>query len=603
VILRPDLFRALIVAVDKYEDDRIPELKSPVGDTIDVLRWLGAMGVPWEQVTVHVASRSPRREDLDTTALALGTRLIQGPQAEAGAVRLVDAGRASIVKSLSGLLKLPAGAAEGLIVFLLGHGFQIPKRSELTTRVFLTEDYSPDLTLNIAIGHLMETLRYTSSLRHVTVVFDACSVQPFGDDERETVTPGTLDELRIGALNPATGVALCSASGQLELAQESLVEGEGSVFLSAFLEATEPDSIEDDFIWFEGDQPVLDLRRVMEQAVMPLVRRSTEGAQNPELSPLGAYTATGAIPLYIIDRPIDKKQFIVEQSVRDASRAGGNWVELAFDRRRAVERVRGLSLAADRFRQATSLVERVPRDSQLRGALLAGLLVAESDLRLQAEALGSNDWNVSGDMTDELRFGSKELGRAAEHGDRARAMDDPSGRLASAGRAYHNGFRELRLVMEVAYATAVWQALRSVVRRTQGLDADQAVRILSQWVAVADASYLSSRADDIAVRVGTGDESPGLLLLRHHGRLEHEQWWMRAQLDPVATTIADDLAGFLQAIRAQVADALTSADGESLQEAIRRLLEAYPRVSDVLDHAILEALGRRATSWRWRATG
>jgi hypothetical protein len=591
------------VAVDRYDDDRIPELKSPVRDAIDVLRWLGALGVPWEHTTVHVASRSPLRETLDAEALTLGTRLIHGAREEAGAVRLLDASRASIVKSLSGLLKLPAGAADGLLVFLLGHGFQIPKRSELTTRVFLTEDYSPDLTLNIAIGHLMETLRYTSSLRHVTVVFDACSVQPFGDDERETVMPGTLDELHIGALNPATGVAFCSASGPLELAQESLVDGEGSVFLSAFLEATEPDSIEDDFIGFEGDQPVLDLRRVMEQAVMPLVRRSTGGAQNPELNQLGAYTATGAMPLYVLDRTIDKKQFILEQTVRDAGRAAGNWVEMAFDRRRAVERVRGLSLGADRFRQATSLVERVPRDSQVRGALVAGLLVAESDLRLQAEALGSKDWNVSGDMTDELRYGSKELDRAAEHGNRARSMDDPTGRLASAGRAYQNGFRELRLVMEVAYATAVWQALRSVVRRTEGLGADEAVRILSQWVAVADASQLSSRADDIAARVGTGDESPGLLLLRHHGRLEHEQWWMREQFDREPTTIAEDMVGYLEAVRAQVADALTGDAAEPLQEAIRRLLDAYPKVSDFLDRTVLEALGRRATSWRWRATG
>ena len=39
------------------------------------------------------------------------------------------------------------------------------------------------------------------------------------------------------------------------------MEGKGSVFLAAFLEATE--NIEDDYIEFEGEEPVIDLRRVM----------------------------------------------------------------------------------------------------------------------------------------------------------------------------------------------------------------------------------------------------------------------------------------------------------------------------------------------------
>ena len=57
-------------------------------------------------------------------------------------MRLIDARRDSVVTSVGDLLALPAGAADGLIVFLLGHGFLLPRRNEPTTRVFLTEDYS-----------------------------------------------------------------------------------------------------------------------------------------------------------------------------------------------------------------------------------------------------------------------------------------------------------------------------------------------------------------------------------------------------------------------------------------------------------------------------
>ena len=345
VVRDPEGIRALIVAVDKYNavdtsgQDLIPELKSPFADALDILRWLGELGVPRRNTVVHLASRSPHRESPEQQTLVLGTK--SSPDPEPDEVRLVDAKRDSISRSVAALMDLAPGTADGLIVFLLGHGFQLPKRPhQPTTRVFLTEDYEPPrFPVNISVEDLAETLRHTSSFTHVTVLFDACSVQPFGDDQRDTVEAMDLD-IHPGTRNRATGVALCSASGQLELAQESLEEGEGSVFLAAFLEATEPDHIEDDFIGFEGDQPVLDLRRVMERSVIPRVQGTTEG-QNPELIPLGAYLATGAMPLYLLNRQIDKTRFMLEQRVRDAGRAGGNWVETALDRRQAVARIRG----------------------------------------------------------------------------------------------------------------------------------------------------------------------------------------------------------------------------------------------------------------------
>ena len=174
-----------------------------------------------------------------------------------------------------------------------------------------------------------------------------------------------------------------------------------------------------------------------------------------------------------------------------------------------------MCLCVDRFREATAFADRALTDSSARRSLIDALLTVERDVRTQAEALDSAHWTVTGDMTDELRVGRAKLSKATDYADLAREPDaDPVRALALAGPEYQRGSRELRLVMEVAYVKAVWDALRNVVNRTSGLDADDAVRILGQWVAVADAPYLSSKADDIASRVGTGDGSPGLLLLQ-----------------------------------------------------------------------------------------
>jgi hypothetical protein len=146
----------------------------------------------------------------------------------------------------------------------------------------------------------------------------------------------------------------------------------------------------------------------------------------------------------------------------------------------------------------------------------------------------------------------------------------------------------------------VWEALRNVVRRTDWLDADNAVRIIGEWVAVADAPLLSSKADEIASRAGTDAGSLGMLLLRQHLRLEHEQSWIRDAIDQRATPIAVDMLG---QVRAQVADALVSDAAPPLLDAIRRLLETYPALADDRDRLVLEALSRRAAPWSLGRTG
>jgi hypothetical protein len=625
VILQPEFFHALIVAIDKYDDDRITELKSPVTDTLEVLRWLGALGVPPENITCHVASRSPHRPPgsidaiLDPEGRAPGVQFTAAPERTVGAVRLMNAKRDSIVRSIGELLHLPVEPADsgrdgsvdgGLVVFLLGHGFQLPQRNEPTTRVFLTEDYTLEIPdKNIPMGYLTDTLLYTAAFRHVTVVFDACSVQPYTAQQRETVSPEKLGIL-LGDPNVATGVALCSASGQLERAQESVVSGEGSVFLAAFLEAT--DRIEDDCIEFEGIQPVVDLRRVMARYVTPRVRARTAKGQNPALVTLGAYTEqsqepcgsddpTWPVPLYRLDRAIDRVAFCRERRARETAGGERSWVDIALDHRWRVVRARGLRLGSDRFREATSHAAGVPTDGTGGQSLIEGLLIIESDLRSQAETLGTERWQVPPDMSDELRAGKLALEEAAEYADRARQPgDDRLSRLALAAQTYVEGLQELRLVIEVAYTKAVWEALRNVVRRTEWLAADDAVRVIGQWVAVADAPLLSSKADEIALRTGTDVGSPGLLLLRQHLRLEHERSWIREGDDQRSTPTTVEL---LEQVRAQVEEALVGDAAPPLLDAIRRLLETYPAVSDDRDRLVLEALNRRAAPWTLGRTG
>ena len=185
VIHKPHLFRALIVAVDKYDDEDIKELKSPVTDACQVLRWLHALGVPPENIICHVASSSPHKDRLDEVASPLrhGSPPARAPRR--GPCGWSMPPRVHRRLGLRAHLSVesddppvesdnppvesddppvesddppvesddppvesddPSVESASLIVFLLGHGFMLPKRSEPTSRSFITQDYTKAIT-------------------------------------------------------------------------------------------------------------------------------------------------------------------------------------------------------------------------------------------------------------------------------------------------------------------------------------------------------------------------------------------------------------------------------------------------------------------------
>lgn len=602
-----DRVQVLIVAVDRYQDERVPEVPGAVHDAVALLRWCAALGVPWEQITLHVPPGSPLRDELDRAAEELGTGFATAATAAdgaAGRVRLRDASSTSVKRSVHELINQPPGSPERLFVFLLGHGLQLRREgTEQTRRVFLTEDYAPDWPRNIAVEDLADTLLYTRCLRQATIVFDACSEMPVTPAQRQLVVPGDLGDIPTGALNAVTGMTICSSSGQLQRARDEPVgaRGSGSVFLSALLDVTDPDRLVDRFIDFDGDLPVLDLRAVMEGFVIPHVRAVTRGAQVPEMVPLGANAARGVIPLYVLDRAIDRERFLREKQARAAyARSERGWVEAAFERRRDALRVRGLHHPACHLREAAHLASLLPDDPD-RAALADALLLLERDLRSTALSLHTERWEVPHDLDDELRRGVRRIDQAAGVALADGARPDPVDRIVRAADRYVDGALYLRMAAEGAYATAVWHALRTFVSASGTLDADSAMALLGLWVAVSDGPLLAHRAGEVASSAGAGEQL-GTVLLDQHVHVEHLLWWIRRRIGTGASAADRDLVDRLGSLEHDLKRALAA--GASRHDAVRRTLDAYPLLAESVDRAILEALVGRATRFRrWKETG
>ena len=256
--------------------------------------------------------------------------------------------------------------------------------------------------------------------------------------------------------------------------------------------------------------------------------------------------------------------------------------------------------ARDRpFREATLLATAVPKDGTGPAAADRGLLAIEADLRTRPRAWGPRMGGPTG-HDGQAADGRRDLKLADEYGDRAhRPGDDlsaglvaPAGRTRKACGSFALRWRWLT-PRQCGRRFATWFAAHG------GLDADRAVRKIGQWVAVADAPLLSRRPTRslpgsgpmrlARPAVAATARPPGARAVVDHGG-------GRA----VSTPIAGDV---LEAVRTQVADALVGDAAPPLQDAIRRLLDTDPAVSDALDRAVLEALSRRASAWTWRATG
>ena len=237
------------------------------------------------------------------------------------------------------------------------------------------------------------------------------------------------------------------------------------------------------------------------------------------------------MPLYLLDRDDRQGDVPAEQRrAREAAGSGRNPVE----HRARPPTTRGsdpgaFACGATTSGRPTAFAARVPKDALGPEAADRGPCSRSNRISgPRAEALDARIGTSTDDMTDELRDGRAKLKQGHGHGDRAREPDaDPVGALALAGPAYQVASRELRLVMEVAYIKAVWEALRNVVRRTRGWTPTKRCGSSASGSPSPTRPHLSSKADDIASRVGTDDGSLGLLLLKHHLRLEHEQWWMQ----------------------------------------------------------------------------
>ena len=119
---------ALVVGIDKYDDDEIPVLTGAVADAVAATRWLQRLGVPQSQILLHAA---PSEKSAGRLA----------------AVQCWKPCRAGDIWESLGMLRGKKGSR--LFVFLFGHGLFEDGRPE--GRLFLAQDFGKPWFSNLSI--------------------------------------------------------------------------------------------------------------------------------------------------------------------------------------------------------------------------------------------------------------------------------------------------------------------------------------------------------------------------------------------------------------------------------------------------------------------
>ena len=210
---------ALVVGIDEYDHpDQLRPLTGAVADAAAAVAWLRGLGVPGEQIRLHV---SPSPQSL--------------PAVEALDVAVTgDATFAAITRTLGEFHRHPGG--DRLVVLLAGHAVFEPTAG----RLFLCQDFAdiegdPAQTASLAIDGLVKRLLATK-FREQFCFVDGCQNLPYSPAVRQRLESA----LPLVAITPDESNSLVCAFGasQGELAKETSA-GRGA-FLGTLLPVLEP---------------------------------------------------------------------------------------------------------------------------------------------------------------------------------------------------------------------------------------------------------------------------------------------------------------------------------------------------------------------------
>jgi Caspase domain len=191
---------ALLVGIDRYDVEEW-QLDGPVLDTIDVVDWLRAVGVPPQQILTHVPESSEHKPEL----------AMRG-------VRVAPATQTNINWSVSELNDVSPAAGTRLFVFWLGHGYWLDNASG---GVFLTQECRTNAWATLGVEYYIKAFR-SFGFRRTFLFFDACRTLPYPREQRQGIPAHAWNGAPVEALQIQANASLwaCFASSQGEPAVE-----------------------------------------------------------------------------------------------------------------------------------------------------------------------------------------------------------------------------------------------------------------------------------------------------------------------------------------------------------------------------------------------
>jgi Caspase domain len=280
---------ALVVGIDRYDDNGIPVLSGSVYDAKIAVAWLLKIGVPPERIHLHV---SP----------------LPAPPASFSGVSAASARLDAILGSLEALSK---EKGDQLFLFLSGHGLNVPGAAG--GPIFLAQDYGAGLASSQKNMRMYGFIQWILSwpFRDQFLFYDACQ-NPSTSVGRvslvKAIDPPMLDALPVAVtsgmlacFSASPGQTAWAGTGEGVLVRHVLNELDPDALAQMPLDAQQQDSVM--YNWLTGSRR-LDLRRLYGTIVAPAVTEEAAEAGNAQ-APICVPYGTALASLYspILDLP------------------------------------------------------------------------------------------------------------------------------------------------------------------------------------------------------------------------------------------------------------------------------------------------------------
>jgi hypothetical protein len=269
---------ALVVGIDEYDKQDLRRLQGAAADAVSAVGWLRKLGVPNEQMFLHVAPTMATRKPLQELGM-----------------EYADATKPAIVRSITKLRKVKGGTR--LFVFLSGHGLYEPTGR----RVFLTQESGvDDQWVNLGIDAYCD-LFLATGFRRQFLIMDGCLNYPYATNARTQIPAEGFPGVAGITPDPANALVACFSAAQDQRAAE--LDGRGA-FMHPLLKALDPENPWPDAIDLDFSTGVrtVDIEKLVRKYVAPVVERAVYDKakliQTPRVEPLGTAQGSQSPPIY-----------------------------------------------------------------------------------------------------------------------------------------------------------------------------------------------------------------------------------------------------------------------------------------------------------------